>query len=110
MHLGKDRIKGKGKNLKPILYGPFGILKKIGDNACQLELPGYMELYSVFNFDKLKPFKPSMLDDEIDETLPAVDDLVIKQETVLHEDIIIERKSSSTRRGKRMSYWIGHKG
>lgn len=64
----------------------------------------------MFNFDKLKPFKPSMLDDEIDETLPAVDDLVIKQETVLHEDTIIERKSSSTRRGKRMSYWIGHKG
>lgn len=45
-----------------------------------------------------------MLDDELAETLSAMDDLVTKQEAVLAEDTIVKWKSSSTRRGERKSY------
>ncbi|GJQ90219.1 reverse mRNAase [Tanacetum coccineum] len=54
LHLGKERLKGEGKKIKPIRYGPFRILKKIGKNACQLELPSYMEMYSVVNLKKVE--------------------------------------------------------
>jgi hypothetical protein len=110
LHLGKDRLRGVGKKLKPIRYGPFKILRKIGDNACQLELPAYMEMYSVVNVDKLKLFEPSMLDDEPDGTLPTVEDLVTEQEIILSEDTIVERKTTTTRRGERESFRIGSKG
>ncbi|GKE35817.1 hypothetical protein Tco_1455139, partial [Tanacetum coccineum] len=103
-------LKGDGKKLKPIRYGPFRILKKIGENACKLELLAYLELYSVVNVDKLKLFEPSMLDDELGESLPSVNDLVTEQDAVLAEDTIVERKTSSTRRGERKSYRIGKKG
>ncbi|XP_038973019.1 uncharacterized protein LOC120105044 [Phoenix dactylifera] len=106
----EQQLKGEGKKLKPIRYGPFKILRKIGDNAYQLELPVYMEMYSVVNIEKLKPFEPSMLDDEPGETLPTVEDLVTAQETVLAEDAILERKTTTTRRGTRESFRVGRKG
>jgi hypothetical protein len=40
-HISKENLKGEGKNLKPIRYGPFKILANIGDNAFRLELPPY---------------------------------------------------------------------
>ncbi|GJR06492.1 hypothetical protein Tco_0529476 [Tanacetum coccineum] len=58
------------------LAGQLSSRGKIGENACKLELPTYMELYFVVNVDKLKLFEPSMLDDEPGESLPSVDDLV----------------------------------
>ena len=33
LHITKERMKGEGKKLKPIRYGPFEILEKIGTNA-----------------------------------------------------------------------------
>jgi len=39
IHISKDRLKGGEKNLKPIRYGPFIILDKIGTNAFRLDLP-----------------------------------------------------------------------
>ncbi|KAM1527565.1 hypothetical protein TB2_016614 [Malus domestica] len=33
LHLGKERLQGEGKKLKPIRYRPFKIIKQIGDNA-----------------------------------------------------------------------------
>ncbi|GJR07842.1 retrotransposon protein, putative, ty1-copia subclass [Tanacetum coccineum] len=99
LHLGKDRLKGEGKKLKPIRYGPFRILEKIGENAYKLELPALMELYFVVNIDKLQLFEPSMLDDEPGESLPSVDDLVTGQDAVLEEDTIVEQKTSSTHQG-----------
>jgi len=110
LHLGKDRLRGEGKKLKPIWYGPFKIIHKIRDNACQLELLAYMEMYSVVNVEKLKLFEPSMLDYEPNGTLPTVEDLVTEQEVILAEDTIVERKTITTRRGVRESFRIGRKG
>nr|GEV77433.1 hypothetical protein [Tanacetum cinerariifolium] len=80
------------------------------ENACKLELPAYMELYSVVNVDKLMVFEPSMLDDESRESLPSVDALVTGKEIVLTKDTIVERKTSSTKREERQSFRIGIKG
>ncbi|KAI5334257.1 hypothetical protein L3X38_024390 [Prunus dulcis] len=80
LHLEKERLIGEGKKLKSIHYGRFKILKQIGDNAFQLELPPYMPMYSVINAENLKLFEPSLLDDDLDEDtfLPSVDDLKIE--------------------------------
>ena len=32
LYISKDRMKGEGKKPKPIKYGPFKILEKIGNN------------------------------------------------------------------------------
>ncbi|CAL2237443.1 unnamed protein product [Prunus armeniaca] len=80
LHLGKERLTDEGKKLKPIRYGPFKIIKQIGDNAFQLELPPYMHMYSVINAENLKLFEPSLLDNDPEENtrLPSVDDLRIE--------------------------------
>ena len=46
--------KGEGEKLKPIRYGPFRILEKIGENAFRLDLPAYMHIYSVVNANFLR--------------------------------------------------------
>ena len=46
-------MQGEGKKLKPIRYGPFRILEKIGENDFHLDLPAYMHIYSVVNVDCL---------------------------------------------------------
>ena len=42
LHITKERMKGEGKKLKPIRYGPFDILEKIGTDAFCLDLPAYI--------------------------------------------------------------------
>ncbi|CAL8994908.1 unnamed protein product [Prunus brigantina] len=107
-----ERLTGEGKKLKPIRYGPFKIIKQIGDNAFQLELPPYMHMYSVINAENLKLFEPSLLDDdpEEDTRLPSVDDLRIEREEPLQEDCILEQKVRETRHGKYAYFRIGSKG
>ena len=39
LYISKDRLKGEGQKLKPIRYGPFNIVEKIGNNAFWLDLP-----------------------------------------------------------------------
>ncbi|CAL8998775.1 unnamed protein product [Prunus brigantina] len=112
LHLGKEWLTGEGKKLKPIRYGPFKIIKQIGDNAFQLELPPYMHMYSVINAENLKLFEPSLLDDDLEEDtrLPSVDDLRIEREEPLQEDCILEKKVRETRHGKYEYFHIGSKG
>jgi hypothetical protein len=64
LHINKDRMKGEGKNLKPIRYGPFNILEKIGTNTFRLDLPSYMQMYSVVNVENLKLYEPPMIMDK----------------------------------------------
>lgn len=48
LKINKDRMKGEGKKLRPIRYGPFTILENIGDNvfhAFWLNLLVYMQMY-----------------------------------------------------------------
>lgn len=75
-HISKYRMKGEGKKLQPIRYGPFTILEKIGNNAFCLDLPIYMQMYSVVKVENLKLYEPSLIMD-IDEVgiVPTINDL-----------------------------------
>ena len=57
-------MQGEGKRLKPIRYGPFKIIKQVGNNAFQLEFPSYMKMYSVFNVENLSVYEPPLIDDQ----------------------------------------------
>ena len=71
----KDRLKGEGKKLKLIRYGPFTILDKISTNVLHLDLPLYMQIYSVVNVENLKLYEPPMIVDEDENVqVPPVDD------------------------------------
>jgi len=49
-------MQGEGKKLKPIRYGPFKVLEKIGENAFHLDFPSYMHIYLVVNVENLRLF------------------------------------------------------
>lgn len=56
-------MKGEGKKLRPIQYGNFTILKKIGDNAFHLDFSTCMHMYSVMNVENLKLYEPPWIMD-----------------------------------------------
>jgi hypothetical protein len=66
IYISKERLKGEGKKLKSIRYGPFKIIDKIGNNAFRLDLPPYMQMYAVVNVENLKLYEPSLIDDHGD--------------------------------------------
>jgi len=70
-------MQGEGKKLKPIMYGPFRILEKIGENSFCLDLLAYMHIYSVVNADCLRLFKPSMIEDAEEQSqFASIDNLL----------------------------------
>jgi hypothetical protein len=52
IYIRKERLKGEGKKLKPIRYGPFKILEK------------YMQMYAVVNVENLRLYEPPLIDDQ----------------------------------------------
>jgi hypothetical protein len=64
LYISKERLKGEGKKLKPIRYGPFKIVDKIGNNAFRLDLPPYMQMYAIVNVENLKLYEPPLIDDQ----------------------------------------------
>ena len=100
LHISKERMKGEGKKLKPIRYGPFTILEKIGTNAFRLELPPYMQIYSVVNVENLKLYEPPMIMDERENvSLPSIDEFALEYMDELQEDVILDRRTRTSRRG-----------
>ncbi|XP_057831826.1 uncharacterized protein LOC131042530 [Cryptomeria japonica] len=96
LHISKERMQGEGKKLKPIRYGPFEILEKIGTNAFRLNLPPYMQIYSVVNVENLKLYEPPMiLDEEANVQIPSIDDLAPEYLNVLQEDVILDKNIRS---------------
>ena len=93
-------MQGEGKNLKPIHYGPFRIIKKIGNNAFQLELPSYMQMYSIVNVENLRLYEPPLIDDQgSDIMLPFIEDFSPEFKSELKEDSILERRTCTSKRG-----------
>ena len=75
LHINKDRLISKGKKLKPLRYGTFTILDKVGNNYFWLDLPPYMKMYSIVNVDNLKLYEPPMIMDQEDNShVLSVDD------------------------------------
>jgi hypothetical protein len=93
-------LKGEGKKLKPILYGPLTILEKSDTNSFCLDLPPYMHIYSIVNIENLKIFEPPMIMDQDEEaSIPLVDELEPECLDELQEDIIMDRRMRTSRRG-----------
>jgi hypothetical protein len=100
LHISKERLKGEGKKLKPIRYGPFNILKKSGTNTFLLDLPPYMKIYSVVKVENLELFEPPMIMDQDEEvSIPLVDEFAFEYLDELQEDIILDRKTRNSHRG-----------
>jgi hypothetical protein len=79
LHINKEILKGEGKKLNPIRYGPFTILEKSGTNYFHLDLPPYMQIYSVVNVENLKCFEPPMIMDQDEEvSIPSVDEFSLE--------------------------------
>ena len=75
VYISKGRMQGEGKKLKPIRYGPFKIIKKVCNNAFQLDFPSYMKMYSVVNVENLRLYEPPLIDDQgSDVQLPSIED------------------------------------
>jgi hypothetical protein len=93
LYISKERLKGEGKKLKPIRYGPFKIIDKIGNNAFRLDLPPYMQMYAVVNVENLKLYEPPLIDDQGEHIqIPSIDDFSPEYLTELHEDTILDRR------------------
>ena len=58
LYISKERLQGEGKNMKPIRYGSFKILAKIGNNAFKFYFPSYMQIYSIVNVEILRIYEP----------------------------------------------------
>jgi hypothetical protein len=93
LYIRKERLKGEGKKMKPIRYGPFKILEKIGNNAFHLDLPPYMQMYAIVNVENLRLYEPPLIVDQGEHAqIPSIDDLLLEYLSKLHEDTILDRK------------------
>jgi hypothetical protein len=111
LHISKERMQGEGKKLKPIRYGPFKILKQVGNNAFQLDLPSYMQMYSVVNVENLRLYEPPLIVDyESDIQLPSIEDFSPEFLDELKEDAILDRRTRTSRRGNVDYVRVGLKG
>ena len=109
--ISASRMQDEGKKLKPIRYGPFRILEKIGENSFRLDLPAYMHIYSVVNADRLRFFESSLIEDPEEQSqLPSIDDLLPKYLNELQEDTVLDRKVRTMPRGDVEYLKIGLKG
>jgi hypothetical protein len=104
-------LKGEGEKLKPIRYGTFTILEKSGINSFHLDLPPYMQIYSVVNVENLKLFWPPMIMDQGEEvSIPSVDEFASEYLDELEEDIILERRKRTPCKGDVDYIQVGLKG
>ena len=62
LHLQKEHLTGAYLKLKPLRYGPYTIIKVVGDNTFELNIPPFLGLHPVFNVDCLRPYFPPLLD------------------------------------------------
>ena len=97
--------------MKPIRYGPFNILEKIGNNAFRLDLPPYMQVYEVFNVENLRLYEPPLIDDQGEKVhIPSIDDFLPEYLSELHEDTILDRRMRTSKRGNVEYLRFGLKG
>jgi hypothetical protein len=98
IYISKERLKGEGKKLKPIGYGPFKILEKIGNNAFRLDFPPYMKMYIVVNVENLRLYEPILNDHQGENVqIPSIDDFLPQYISKLHEDTILDRRMRTSK-------------
>ena len=83
--------------MRRIRFGPFTILEKIGNNEFCLDLPIYMQMYSVVNVENLKLYDPPLImDTEEVGIVPIVDDFAPEYLNELPKYIILDRRTRTS--------------
>ncbi len=73
-------------------------MEKIRNNVFRLDLLVYMQMYSVVNVENLKLYEaPLIMDTNEVGTVPTVDDFAPEYFDELPEDIILERRTRTSR-------------
>jgi len=87
-------------------------MEQVRGNAFRLNVPQYMNIYSVVNVGHLKLYEPYMLTKDeagLDQVLPSLDDLAPNTMDEFKEDSILQKKVRATRRGETELWLIGFK-
>ena len=81
---------GPHRKLHPLHYGPYNIIKKVGENAFELNLPSFLGIHLVFNVEPLKPYFSPLLD--IANVAKEISNIVLNLEVFnpLQSDQIVE--------------------
>ena len=70
-----------------------------------------MQIYSVVNIENLKLYEPPMImDEETNIQIPSVDDMAPKYMKELQDDVILDKKVRTSRRGNAEYLRVGIKG
>ena len=75
-------------------------MDKVYNNAFRLELPPYIQIYSIVNVKNLKLYEPPMIVyQDVQVQVTYVDEFSFEYLNELQEDIILNKKVRSSRRG-----------
>lgn len=95
LHINKERLQGEGKKIKPIRYGLFRILEKIGNDAFRLDLPSYMQIYDVVNVVNIRLYEPPLIEDQGENIqIPSI--AYFSPEFL--DDTILDRRTRTSKR------------
>ncbi|EIW71197.1 hypothetical protein TREMEDRAFT_26998 [Tremella mesenterica DSM 1558] len=94
------------RKLEAKYVGPFKIIRRVGKNAFELDLPPSMRVHNVFNVTLLEPFPRDMIPGRQIQPPPPV---VINGQEEFHVEAIVD---SRIRRGKEefKVKWLGYTG
>jgi hypothetical protein len=111
IYISKQRLKGEGKKMKPIRYGPFKILENIGNNSFHLDFLPYMQMYTVVNVENLRLYEPLLIHDKGEHVqIPSIDDFSPEYLSELHEDTILDKRMRTSKRRNVEYLRVGIKG
>jgi hypothetical protein len=102
------RTQGSHK-LRSRYIGPFKILKKVGQNAFELELPDTLQVHPVINAEYLKPYKESperFANREEPPPAPVIDPESKELEYVV--DKIVNHKYTKRKQLRYLTHWKGY--
>jgi len=72
------------------------IIDQVGDNKFQLDMPPYMQIYSIVNVENLKLYEPTLVVQDTCIMLPIYEYLALEHMSIFSKDAVLEKKISSS--------------